>query len=150
MDRDVYSGRLKLDGEEDKETLIAASNYATALLFLDRFEEARSLLRKTIPVARRVLGENDSLTLKMRSTYPEVLCGDPDATIDDLREAVTTLEDMEPTVRRVLGGANPLTAATELRLQLARAALRAREEAAPDDVSSVCEEVAAMMTPGDA
>ena len=28
---------------------------------------------------------------------------DPDATLDDLREAVTTLEEIEPTARRVFG-----------------------------------------------
>ena len=32
-----------------------------------------------------------------------------DATLDDLREAVTTLEEIEPIARRVLGSANPLT-----------------------------------------
>ena len=34
---------------------------------------------------------------------------DDGATLDDLREAVTTLEDTERTARRVLGGAHPLT-----------------------------------------
>ena len=80
--------------------------------------------------------------------YAKALYQDDSATLDDLREAVTTLEDMEPTVRRVLGGAHPLTVATELRLQLARA-VRAREEAAQCDVSSVCGRVTAMMK-GDA
>jgi len=146
--RGIYSERVRLDGEESRNTLVEASNYAILLLTLERFQETEALLRKIIPVARRVLGENDSLTLNMRSTYPEVICRDPGATIDDLREAVTTLEDMEPTVRRVLGGAHPLTVATELRLQLARA-VRAREEAAQCDVSSVCGRVTAMMK-GDA
>ena len=127
MKRDVYSGRLKLGGEEDGKTLLAANNYASSLVDLKRCEEAKSLLRKSIPVARRVLGENDSLTLNMRSTYPEVICRDPGATIDDLHEAVTTLEDMEPTVRRLHGGAHPHTVALGLRLQLARSVLRARE-----------------------
>ena len=55
--RDVYSGRLKLSGEEHEDTLIAANNYALSLNELKRFKEARSLLRKSMPVARRVLGE---------------------------------------------------------------------------------------------
>ena len=41
-------------------------NYAISLLPLDRFEEVKSLLRKTIPMARRVLGESDETTLRMR------------------------------------------------------------------------------------
>ena len=30
-ERDVYSGRLKLNGEEHEQTLLAANNYATSL-----------------------------------------------------------------------------------------------------------------------
>ncbi|CAH0373064.1 unnamed protein product [Pelagomonas calceolata] len=148
--RDVYSRRLELNGEEHVETLRAANNYANSLNKLQHFEEAKLLLCKTMPVVRRVLGESNELTLKMRWLSAEALYRDPSATLDDLREAVTTLEEIERTARRVLGGAHPLTAATEARLQLARAVLRARERAAPGDVSSVCEGVAAMMTPGDA
>ena len=61
---------------------------------------------------------------------------DGDATLDDLREAITTLEELAPTARRVLGGAHPIATEIQLCLQDARAALRAGEEAAPDDVSS--------------
>jgi len=70
--------------------------------------ETKALLRKTIPVARRVLGESHILTLRMRCIYTEVLYEDPAATLDDLREGVTRLEDVERTARRVLGGAHPL------------------------------------------
>ena len=93
---------------------------------LRRFEEAKSLLRKTIPVARRILGDGDSLTLKMRWVYAQSLYRDDDATLDDLREAVSTLEDTERTIRRVLGGAHPVTATIERELRDARAVLRAR------------------------
>ena len=51
----------------------------------------------------------------------------PGATLDDLREAVTTLEDAERIARRVLGGAHPTAASIERNLRAARAALRARE-----------------------
>ena len=56
------------------------------------------------------------------------------ATLDDLREAVTTLEETERTARRVFGGAHPLTAQIERRLPEARAVLGAREG---DDVGAV-------------
>ena len=49
------------------------------------------------------------------------------ATLDDHREAVSTLEDAERIARRVFGRAHPDTAAIEASLQKARAALRARE-----------------------
>ena len=53
---------------------------------------------------------------------------DDRATLADLREAVTTLEDAGRTTRRVLGGAHPVTAGIEHDLQQARAVLRARTE----------------------
>ena len=55
------------------------------------------------------------------------LYDDPGATLDNLREAVTTLEEIERIARRVLGGSHPLTTGIEWDLQKARAALRARE-----------------------
>ncbi|CAH0377847.1 unnamed protein product, partial [Pelagomonas calceolata] len=103
MYRDVYSGWLKLLGDEHGDTIDAGYNYATSLLDLHRHAEARSLLRRTTPVARRALGENDSRTLRMRRAYAESLCRADGATLDDLREAVTTLEDAGRIARRVLG-----------------------------------------------
>ena len=132
MLRDVYSGRLKLHGEENIDTIAAANNYATTLLALKRFEEAKSLLRKMMAVARRVVGENHELTLRMKWNYAEALYSDDDATLGDLHEAVTTLEETERTARRVLGGAHPLTKGIERALRESRAALSAR-----DDVSAV-------------
>ena len=126
--RDVYSGLLKLNGEESIETLAAAENYALSLIDPECVEEAASLLRRTVPVARRVLGESHDLTLRMRATYARALYDDPAATLDNLREAVSTLEDTERTARRVLGGAHPVTTWIGENLQAARAALRAREK----------------------
>ena len=127
MDRDIYFGRAKLHGEEDERTLRAASNYASSLKRLQRFGEAKSLLRKMMPVARRVLGESHQTTLTMRWIYAEALYMDIRVTLDDLREAVTALEESERIARRVFGGAHPMTKGMELRLRKARAALRARE-----------------------
>jgi tetratricopeptide (TPR) repeat protein len=130
LQREVYSVCLKLFGEHEH-TLRAANNYACSLYELHRFKEAKELLRKTMPVARRILGEGHRLTLKMRPIYATVLCEDPAATLDDLREAVATLEDAGRIARQVLGGAHPLTSAIEKNLQGARAALRARETPSP-------------------
>ena len=129
MRRDVYSGFLKFRGEEHVNTLTSANNYAHCLLSLRRFEEAKALLRKSVPTARRVIGENDQLTLKMRKIYARALYEDPSATLDDLREAATTLEETERIARRVFGDAHPNTAGIEVALGEARAALGARETA---------------------
>ena len=118
---------MRLLGEEDGDTIRSANNYASSLVDLQRFEEAKSLLRKTIPVARRVLGDDNILTLKMRWYYAGALYTDPGATLDDLREAVTTLEDMARIARRLFGGTHPTTTGIEYSLEKSRAALRARE-----------------------
>ena len=104
---------------------------------------------KTIPVAQRVLGDSHEYTFQMRKNYARAIYEDDGATLDDVREAVTTLEDVAPTARRVLGGAHPITVGLGRDLRKARVALGACEEAAPGDVSSICEGVEAM-TPGDA
>ena len=56
----------------------------------------------------------------MRSIYATALYRDPGATLDEIRESVTTLEDMGRIARRVLGGAHPLTSQIELDLDRAR------------------------------
>ena len=102
-----------------------AYNYANTLIALERFEEAKALMRKTMPVAQRVLGESHQLTLRMRGVYAVAFYEDPAATLDDLREAVTTLEGTERIARRVLGGAHPTAGGIEDALRDARAALQA-------------------------
>ena len=74
MKRDVHTGCLKLYGEEDKETFREAGNYASLLNELKRFKETEALLRKAMPVARRVLGENHHLTLRLRLNYCAAAC----------------------------------------------------------------------------
>ena len=107
--------------------MVIADNYVISLIALQRFKEAKSVLRREIPVARRVLGDCGEITLSMRMNYALALYRDKGAALDDLREAVTVLEESERTARRVLGGAHPLTGFLERNLPDARAALRARE-----------------------
>ena len=114
-----------------EDTLLAANNYARGLISLQRDKEAKALMRKTIPVARRVLGDSDDTTLRMRWAYGEALYKVEGTTLDNLRKAVTTLDDTERTARRIFGGAHPLTEGIEAALRNARAALRANEDTQP-------------------
>ena len=114
-------------------TLTAAINYAASLLLFSRFEEAKSLLRRFMPVARRVLGNHHPDTLRIRINYANALYEDPAATLDDIREAVTMLEETDRTARRVLGGAHPLVSTIERNLVSSRAALR--EASSPRNAS---------------
>ena len=108
--------------QENLATITVASNYALALGKLERYAETKAVLRKMMPVAQRLLGENNYFTLKMRGLYATVLCADPGATLDDLRETLTTLEDTKRIARRVLGGTHPVTRDIESDLQKVRAA----------------------------
>jgi tetratricopeptide (TPR) repeat protein len=133
MRRDVYSGTLNLLGAENVQTLHEAHNLAQLLVSLGRYETAKTYLRSMMRVARRDLGESHDLTLRMRWSYAKALCleslgsVDTGATLDGLREAVSTLEEIERTARRVMGGAHPIAVEIGKSLRTARAALRARE-----------------------
>jgi len=123
--RDVYSGSLEIYGEDGHETIQSANNYATSLLHLKQLEEAKSVLRKTIPVAQRVLGECHISTLTSRLQYARALYWTTGATLDGFREAVTMLEETERTARRVLGHTHPLSEVIEKSLGESRAVLSA-------------------------
>ena len=118
---------------DDDDTLLAANNYAASLVGQEHFEEVKSLMRKTVPVAQRVLGESHDLKLRMGSNYAKALYADANATLDDLREAIQTLEDAEPIARRVVGGSHPFVAACERSRLDSRAALGAREQPSDDE-----------------
>jgi len=66
IERDVYSGRMKLNGEAHKNTLLAANNYALSLCKQKAYEEAKLLMQKCLPAARRLLGESDEIMLRNR------------------------------------------------------------------------------------
>ena len=98
-------------------------------------------MRKMIPVAQRALGKGHETTLRISWHYARALCEADGATLDDHREAVTTLEDAGRIARQVLGGMHPFTKVIEDLLRRSRAALRAHS-----DVSSICEGVGSMAT----
>ena len=62
----------------------------------------------------------------MRINYATALYKDPYAPLDDLRKAVTTLEETQQITRRVFGIEHPLTGRVGRVLRGAQAALRAR------------------------
>ena len=87
---------------------MAASNYAMVLLELQRFKEAKRLLRKVISVAQRVLGTEDALTLSLREDLSRATL-DGESSAEEKREAFRMLEDVAGVIRRVMGPAHPNT-----------------------------------------
>ena len=112
-------------GASVEDVFIAQGNLANSYQFLGRLEEAMSLRRDVYSGCLKLNGEVHEETLRAANNYS--LYENPGATLDDLREAVTTLEDAERTMRRVFGGAHPTTVDIGECLQESRAALRARE-----------------------
>ena len=86
----------------------------------------------------------------MKWTYADALYTDPSATIDDLREAVATLEETARTAGRVLGGAHPLTEGIEESLWESRAVEARREAMLADGGVSFIREAMEAMTSGTA
>ena len=111
--------------------ICAVSNCATSLFLLNNHKEGKSLLRKSIPVARRIHGESDTITLTLQMNYARALYDDPSATLGDLRESVETLEKTARIARRVFGSAHPEVVRVEKDLHSARVVLAARERQSP-------------------
>ena len=87
---------------------------------LKRFEEAKELLRKSIPVARRVLGTEHELTLSLREDLSRATLLDGGSSAEEKRKALRMLEDVAGIMRRVLGPAHPDTLHTQSVLKFYR------------------------------
>ena len=74
------------------------------------------------------LAHNAPRCVRCHTRYCNATC---QHTLGDLREALNTLEEIEPTARRVFGGAHPTTMQMVQDLQKVRAILRARETQPP-------------------
>ena len=85
-------------------------------------------MRKTVPVATRVLGAEDRLTIKLGGSLGQHLYWDPDASPDQLRESVALLESYYGISKRVLGSTHPTTDISKRDLVRARLRLREAEE----------------------
>ena len=78
-------------------------------------------------MAQRLVGEDSEITLQLKLKYAQSLYKDDGSTLDDLCEAVATLEETARIARRVLGGAHPTAVGIGRDLSVARKALDAVE-----------------------
>ena len=119
MRREVLAGSSRLYGPDDKDTLIDAVNLSESLIEAKLFDEARSLLRDNIPVARRTLGDGNEYTLMLRTNSAWAIYRDTNSS-RDVHEAVAILEDVVRTTRRVFGTEHPFFAEYRKDLESAR------------------------------
>ena len=85
-----------------------ALNLSWSLKETGRYTEAKSFLRKQLPKARRALGVDHDTVIRFRYLYADTLRLDGDASREDLVEAVTLLEELSRTTRRIYGTSHPL------------------------------------------
>ena len=113
IERTIYRKQKASYGIENVGTTKAALNLSVTLGNLNRFEEARALAQKTIPVAQRTFGPDHDLTLCLRRNYIQAVYDDPKSSLADLRRAETTLKDVYRRAQRVFGTSHPETAICE-------------------------------------
>ena len=94
-----------------------------ALVGIDLYSEARALCTEMLPKSRKLLGEEDDITLGLRYSYAQALVYKPAPSLEELRLAVAVLEKLERTALRVLGPSHPKIPAVRQTLGLARGKL---------------------------
>ena len=104
---------------------VSVHNYALSLLALRRFAEAKRVLRKVAPVARRVLGDSNDLTLSLREDLSRATL-DGESSAEEKRQALQMLEDTVAVMRRVLGPAHPDTLHAQSELKMYRSRRKSR------------------------
>ena len=94
--------------------------FAAELHSLEHHTEAKRILLKVIPNARRTLGAEHDLTLNLREIYGNFLYQDPSASRGDVVDAIEIFEDVQRRVRRVFGPDHPNWRALPRELAAAR------------------------------
>ena len=183
MRRDALETIVDMRGAEDPLSLESTLDLACALgMCAERtgkphlFSEARSLARETLPVAERVLGPEGGTTLRLTENCAQLVFADKSSSQDDRRAAISSMEGVVRTRRRVYGAAHPTTKDAETTLlslrgnmgshpadvaaafarsagleqSLGQLAGRVETGGVDSDLGSVCEAVAAIFREGDA
>ena len=110
--KEVYASRVRLFGQ-DEDTLNVALNLSVALVRADEASESMAFSRPLLPLARRVLGADHDLCLRLAHGYAWAVTVCADSSRDELVFAEKLLEDAVRRFRRVLGTAHPSTSKAE-------------------------------------
>ena len=127
MKKFIYDRKKKLYGSSDTATLVSATHlYASWDNGNDAYlVERQSFARKQSRVARRALGPDHEITLRLRSQYARsLLIRSSTPPRSDWLEAIEVAEDVVETSRRVLGTSHPLTMHFQEMLERAKELVR--------------------------
>ena len=103
------------------------SNYAQTLIQAERFADARAVGREIVQWAHR--NPDSPHSFHIVKALMDSLYKDPNASVEDLREAVEVFETIPATASRVLGSAHPDTKTYEKALAKAKKALADKSSA---------------------
>ena len=81
LERDIYAKQVASLGVSHQDTIGCGLNLAISLVMSKRYEQAKFLLSdQLLPAARRTLGADHDLTLKLNNTLVGALYDDPEGT----------------------------------------------------------------------
>ena len=114
----MYMSRLF--GESHEKTLHSALHLSISLFTANNFSESKTFTRPLLPVARRALGADHDLCLRLAHAYVIAVMECAATTRDELAFAEKLLEDTARRFRRVFGPQYPSTPRAEEDLALIR------------------------------
>lgn len=125
--KDLYEQMCALHGPESVYPATMGSNYAQTLIRVERFADAQAIGREIVQWAHR--NPDSPHSFHIAKALMDSLYKDPNASVDDLREAVEVFENIPATSSRVLGTGHPDTKNYEKALAKAKKALAEKNSA---------------------
>mmetsp|Transcript_26771 Transcript_26771/g.82355 ORF Transcript_26771/g.82355 Transcript_26771/m.82355 type:complete len:211 (+) Transcript_26771:3-635(+) len=127
LKREVFAKIVASLGISDACTLMSGNNLVVSLNRMRLWEEAQTLVRdQLLPVARRTLGPDHDVTLRLNHNLAEAIRTKPGFNRDDFLEAETIMRDVVQRRRRVFGSVHPSTLSAERGLSIVRQKLATR------------------------
>ena len=120
--------RLTLHGLDDERTLISVTCLAISLIRGKKWAETKDLTHKALPAARRALGSDHELTIKLECRLARASYADEGASLDELRQAISMYEDLIRRARRIFGDSHPAAESMAARIEEARVILARRTQ----------------------
>ncbi len=129
LHRDIFAETVDHFGTADIETLEAAHSLAFALVENGDHAECLQFFidYHLLDLAMEHYGAEHNYMLQIRTLHARTLCEDENASLDNLRQAVELLEDIDSISSRVFGARHPDTAANGSMLRYAREKLAQAE-----------------------
>jgi hypothetical protein len=113
MKKAVYAGHIRLFGDLHEKTFDSALNLSVALVKADEASESMAFSRRLLPLARRALGADHDVCLRLAHSYAYAAMNCAAVSREELIFAEKLVEDTVRRLRRVFGISHPSTARAE-------------------------------------